>query len=149
MLLDKSLHILFLNILSDFISNTTIIHTWDVVEVYIYTRVSWNIHRMTKIIAWNLSKLGLFFKMCSLVSRTSPICDSVLLWYGVIISAHPGIYIYIYIVIHRQTVSFYQNSSVWLETLDARSRDRNPSNFTLDCVSDNSSTKRTTLAKGI
>ena len=26
------------------------------------------------------------------------------------------IYIYIYIVIHRQTVSFYQNSSVWLDT---------------------------------
>ena len=43
------------------------------------------------------------------------------------------IYIYIYnIVIHRQTVSFYQNSSVWLDTQDARSRDRNPSNFTLD-----------------
>ena len=29
------------------------------------------------------------------------------------------IYIYIYIVIHRQTVSFYQNSSVWLDTQDA------------------------------
>ena len=42
----------------------------------------------------------------------------------------------IYIVIHRQTVSFYQNSSVWLDTQDARSRDRNPS-------------KRTMLAKGI
>ena len=40
--------------------------------------------------------------------------------------------IYIYIVIHRQTVSFYQNSSVWLDTQDAQSRDRNPSNFTLD-----------------
>ena len=57
--------------------------------------------------------------------------------------------IYIYIVIHRQTVSFYQNSSVWLDTQDARSRDRNPSNFTLDCVSDHSSTQGTTLAKGI
>ena len=44
------------------------------------------------------------------------------------------IYIYIYIVIHRQTVSFYQNCSVWLDTQDARSRDRNPFNFTLDCV---------------
>ena len=42
------------------------------------------------------------------------------------------IYIYIYIVIHRQTVSFYQNSSLWLEILDGRSRDRNPSNFTSD-----------------
>ena len=28
------------------------------------------------------------------------------------------IYIYIYIVIHRQTVSFYQNSSVWLDPQD-------------------------------
>ena len=44
----------------------------------------------------------------------------------------------IYIVIHRQTVSFYQNSSVWLDTQDARSRDRNPSNFTLDCASHHS-----------
>ena len=56
---------------------------------------------------------------------------------------------YIYIFIHRQTVSFYPNSSVWQDTQDARSRDRNPSNFTLYCVSDHSSTKRATLAKGI
>ena len=43
------------------------------------------------------------------------------------------IYIYIYIyVIHWQTVSFYQNSSVWLDMQDARSWDWNPSNFTLD-----------------
>ena len=58
------------------------------------------------------------------------------------IHAHRHIYIHskivrytyiqsiIYIVIHRQTVSFYQNSSVWLDTQDARSR--NPSNFTID-----------------
>ena len=59
------------------------------------------------------------------------------------------IYIYIYIVIHRQTVSFYQNSSVWLDTQDARSRDRNPSHFTLDCISDHLGTKQTTLAKEI
>ena len=39
---------------------------------------------------------------------------------------------HIYIVIHRQTVSFYQDSSEWQDTQDARSRDRNPSNFTLD-----------------
>ena len=59
------------------------------------------------------------------------------------------LYIYIYIVIHRQTVSFYQNSSVWLDTQDAQSQDRNLSNFTLDCDSDHSATKRTMLAKGI
>ena len=59
------------------------------------------------------------------------------------------IYIYLYRVIHRQTVSFYQNSSVWLETLDAWSRDRNLSNFTLDFVSDCSANKHTPLAKEI
>ena len=32
----------------------------------------------------------------------------------------------VYIVIHRQTVSFYQNFAVWLDTQDARNRDRNP-----------------------
>ena len=57
---------------------------------------------------------------------------------------HIYIYIYLYIVIHRQTVSFYQNSSVCLDTQDARRWDQNPSNFTLDCVSDHSSTKRHT-----
>ena len=31
------------------------------------------------------------------------------------------VYIYIYIVLHRQTVLFYQNSSVWLEWLVSRS----------------------------
>ena len=41
-------------------------------------------------------------------------------------------YIYIYIVINRQTVSLYRNSSVWL---DASSWDRNPPNFTLDLIS--------------
>ena len=41
-------------------------------------------------------------------------------------------HIYIYILSSTNTVSFYQNSSVWLDTQDAWSRDRNPSNFTLD-----------------
>ena len=31
----------------------------------------------------------------------------------------------LYIVIQRQTVSLYQNSSVWLDTVDGRSWDRN------------------------
>ena len=38
--------------------------------------------------------------------------------------------VYIYIVIHRLTVSLYHNSSVWLDTWDAPSRDGNPPNFT-------------------
>ena len=62
---------------------------------------------------------------------------------------HLYTHIYIYIVNQRQAVSFYQNSSVWLHTQDARSRDRNPSNFTLDKVLDFSANKRPTLAKGI
>ena len=55
--------------------------------------------------------------------------------------------IYIYIV-HGQIVSFYQNSSVWLDAQDAWSQDRNPFDFTLDLVSDCSANKRITLAKG-
>ena len=65
------------------------------------------------------------------------------------IHTHTHTHIYIYIVIHRQTVSFYQNSSVWLDTWDVWRWDGNPSNFTLDLVSDWSANKRTTLAKGI
>ena len=34
-----------------------------------------------------------------------------------------------YIVIYRQTVSLYHNSSVWLDTWNASSRDRNPPNY--------------------
>ena len=57
-----------------------------------------------------------------------------------------NIYIYIYIVIHRQTVSLYHNSSVWLDTLDAWSWDQNPPNFTLDLVLYRTANKRTTSA---
>ena len=52
--------------------------------------------------------------------------------YYLIKHAYIYIYIYIYIVIYKQTVSFYKNSSVWLDTQDTRNRDRNSSNFTLD-----------------
>ena len=41
------------------------------------------------------------------------------------LSLYIYIYMYIYIVIHRQTVSFYQNSSVWLDRLDSLGWDRN------------------------
>ena len=50
----------------------------------------------------------------------------VYLWY-ICVCTH--IYIYIYIYIYTSTdrsVSFYQNSSVWLDRLDSRSWDRNP-----------------------
>ena len=36
--------------------------------------------------------------------------------------------------IHLQTVSLYHNSSVWLDTQDSSSWDRNPPNFTLVMV---------------
>ena len=40
------------------------------------------------------------------------------------------IYLSIYIVIHRQTVLLYYNSSMWLDTQSALSWDWNPSDFT-------------------
>ena len=43
-----------------------------------------------------------------------------------------SIYIYIYIVIHRQTVLFYHNSSMSLDTKDAWRWDGNPPNFPLE-----------------
>ena len=67
--------------------------------------------------------------------RVRDICATSTTWWMMIMmmsNIYLLIYIYIYIVIHRQTVSFYQNSSVWLDRQDARCRDRNPSNFTLD-----------------
>ena len=51
----------------------------------------------------------------------------------------------VYIVIHRQTVSLYHNSSVWLDTLDASSRDQNLPNFMLGI---NSSTRVLNLWEG-
>ena len=57
--------------------------------------------------------------------------------YNIILHQFVYIYIYIhtYIVIHRQTVSLYHNSSEWIDTQDASSWDRNPPNFTLDLIS--------------
>ena len=36
----------------------------------------------------------------------------------------------IYIVIHRQTISLYHNSSIWVDTRDTSSWNRNPAGFT-------------------
>ena len=44
-------------------------------------------------------------------------------------------------------MSLYHYSSVWLDTEDAWSWDLNPTNFTLDLVSDRSANKRTTSAR--
>ena len=40
------------------------------------------------------------------------------------------LYIYIYFVIHKQTVSLHHNSSMWLDTHDALSREQNPPKIT-------------------
>ena len=77
--------------------------------------------------------------------------------------SHHNIYIYIYrererergggcvcvCVTHRETVSLYQNFSVWLETQDASSWDRNPPNLTLGMVSNRSAILTTYLSSGI
>ena len=57
------------------------------------------------------------------------------------------IYIYIYILSSTDRLSLYHISSVWLDTKDAWSWDRNPPNFTLDLESDRSANKRTTVVK--
>ena len=55
----------------------------------------------------------------------------------------------VYIVIRRQTVSLYHNSSVWLNMQDALSWDWNPPNFTLDLVSYFSAISTTYISSGI
>ena len=60
-----------------------------------------------------------------------------------------NIYIYTYIVIHRQAVSLYHNSSAWLDTQDASSWDRNTPNPTLDMVSNRSAISVTYVSRGI
>ena len=63
------------------------------------------------------------------------------------------IYIYliynIYIVIHNRSVSFYQNSSVWLDRLDSRSWDRNPVDSNANPRFYHSATRKLVQAKEI
>ena len=62
---------------------------------------------------------------------------------------HIYIYIYIYIVIHRQTVSFCQNSSVWRDRLDSGSWDRNQADCNANPRFYHSATRKPTQAKEI
>ena len=65
---------------------------------------------------------------------------------------HISIYIYIYILFcHPQNrpVSFYQNSSLWLERLDSRSWDRNPVDSNANPRSYHSATRKPAQAKEI
>ena len=62
---------------------------------------------------------------------------------------YTNLYIYIYIIFHRQTVLLYYNSSVWLDTLDASSWDRIPPTFLLDLVSNHSAISVTYVRSGI
>ena len=59
------------------------------------------------------------------------------------------IYIYIYFVIQRQTVSFYQNSSGWLDRLDSRSWDRNLPDWNANPRFYHSATRKPAQAKEI
>ena len=58
-------------------------------------------------------------------------------------------HIYIYIVIHRQTVSLNHNSSVWLDSLDSRSWDRNPADSNANPRFYHSATRKLAQAKEI
>ena len=55
-----------------------------------------------------------------------------------LLTIHIYMYIYIYIIIHRQTISLYHKSSVWLDTQNTSSWDQNPPNFTQDMSSKHS-----------
>ena len=70
---------------------------------------------------------------------TKPIFKALLMW-G---QSSLGILYFWFLKPGSKIFLFLENISI------SRSRDRNPSNFTLDCVSDFLATKRTTLAKGI
>ena len=62
---------------------------------------------------------------------------------------HLSLSIYIYIVIHRQTILLYHNSSVWLDTQDASSWDWNLPNFTLDLITNCSAISAIYVSSGI
>ena len=60
-------------------------------------------------------------------------CDTLLKMYNTALLCISNLYICIcvFVVIHRQTVSFYRSSSVCLDMRDASSWERNPADFVL------------------
>ena len=86
-----------------------IVKSHNLIYIYIYIRVGWKVHWLTKILSWNVTKWGLFFNIVFLVFHT--LFTSVLqcldpisqksqqqyIWCQPInFSAYPRIYIYIY-----------------------------------------------------
>ena len=61
----------------------------------------------------------------------------------------PHIYIYIYIVHHRQTISLYHNASVWLNTQDAWSWDWNFADFYTSRRFYHTATRKLSISEGI
>ena len=80
--------------------------------------------------------------------ESTPIFNACTKMSGILLNA-PRIYIHIYIciVIHRQTVSFYHKSFVWIAMQNASSSDWNLPNFTQDLVSHRSVINRHTPAR--
>ena len=58
-------------------------------------------------------------------------------------------YIYMYIVIHRQTVSLYHNSLVGLDTRDSRNWDRKPADFYASRRFDRTATGELSVTDGL
>ena len=86
------------------------------------------------------------FNVTYIWSTTNPPCETV----TTINRCNIYIYIYIYIYILSSTdrsVSFYQNSSVWLDGLDSRSWDRNPVDSNANPRFYHSAMRNPTLAK--
>ena len=66
-----------------------------------------------------------------------------------IIAAFVCVYIYIYIIIHRQTFSLYHNTSVQLDIRDSWSWDWNPANFYSNRKFFGTATRKFSISKGI
>ena len=118
------------------------IHT---IYIYIYIRVGWKVHRLIKILSWNVIKWSLFFKILLFCDPHTFFYWCCSAWMPLVKKSSiagmmsdyklfsPPSYIYIYIYILSSTdrsVSFYQNSSVWLDGLDSQSWDRNQDSTT-------------------
>ena len=44
------------------------LYVYIYIYIYIYTRVTWKVHRLTKILSWNVTEWGLFFNIVHLLS---------------------------------------------------------------------------------
>ena len=96
---------------------------------YIYICVCMCIYEYLDIYKYMFTFLSTYIYVCVCV------CNFLSIYMYVYIYIHRKLFIYgyIYTYIYIQTVSFYQNSSVWLDPQDCfEAGIRNPSNFTID-----------------